>query len=273
MHHLLALFIILSILSSAARAAQTVTIGDPTYTNYVSIKAASTAAAAGDTSIVVGLSPNSPTPAGTNTIGITNQGTQGTSTSPWYVNLRTAGGTEEGTSTQPVIVSTVDGQKATYSASVIDLVVAATPTDIVTITGSASKTVRITRIAIGGTLTTGAVRDVSLIKRSAANSGGTSATMTAVPHDSNSAGATATVLSYTANPTSLGAEVGDIRDYKIEFPATNLSSASNPFEVTFGDASSQAVVLRGTSQVLAVNLEGNTANGSSFNISIQWTEE
>jgi hypothetical protein len=45
-------------------------------TNVATVKAASTAAAAGDTSIVVALSPNSPVPAGTNLIGSVNSRTQ-----------------------------------------------------------------------------------------------------------------------------------------------------------------------------------------------------
>lgn len=44
-------------------------------TNFASVKPASTAAAAADTSLVVGLSPNSSLPAGTNSIGAVTQAT------------------------------------------------------------------------------------------------------------------------------------------------------------------------------------------------------
>lgn len=47
-------------------------------TNVTAVKAASTAAAAADPSVVVAFSPNSPLPTGANTIGSVNQGT-----SPW----------------------------------------------------------------------------------------------------------------------------------------------------------------------------------------------
>src|SRR5437879_1318846 len=45
----------------------------------------------------------------------------------------------------------LDGYKSTYSAVALSLVAAATPTDIFTITGSASKTIRILEIFITGT--------------------------------------------------------------------------------------------------------------------------
>lgn len=71
-------------------------------TNVMAVKAASTAAQASDPSAVVAMSPNSPLPAGSNTIGKVDQGVQGLNTSPWYVNLRNAAGTEIGTTTNPI---------------------------------------------------------------------------------------------------------------------------------------------------------------------------
>lgn len=58
-----------------------IVINDPTTTaNVANVKAASTAAVAGDASLVVALSPNSPVPTGTNKIGVTGV-TQGSTTS------------------------------------------------------------------------------------------------------------------------------------------------------------------------------------------------
>lgn len=169
-------------------------------------------------------------------------------------------------------VTQVGGTKATYSAAITDLVAAALATDIFTITGSGTKTVRVTRIEFSGTETTGAVRDIQLIKRSAANSAGTSTTLTAGSFDSTNAAATATVRAYTANPT-LGATVALVRSVAYGIPAANLSGPTNPFAWDFGTRPAQLVVLRGTSEVLAVNLNGVTATGSLLNLSIEWTEE
>ena len=67
-----------------------------------------------------------------------------------------------------------------YAATAL-LASAATPTDIAILPGSASKTILVTKVIVSGTKTTAGLVDVLLIKRSTANSGGTSAAMTAVP--------------------------------------------------------------------------------------------
>lgn len=53
----------------------------------VAVKAASTAVAAADPSLAVGLSPNSPLPTGANTIGVVNQGTAATVANSWNVEI------------------------------------------------------------------------------------------------------------------------------------------------------------------------------------------
>lgn len=179
-------------------------------------------------------------------------------------------GTEVGDNSNPLVTSVVDTVKNTYSASAI-FAAAASATDVFTITGSASTTVRVTRISFTGTQTTGAMRDVLIIKRSAANTNGTSATPNRVPHDSNFPAATAVVRNYTANPSALGAAVGTIRSQKVLISAA--TAVAGEFIVDWGPRNSQAPVLRGTSELLAINLNGVTSTGNSLSISIEWTEE
>jgi hypothetical protein len=164
-----------------------------------------------------------------------------------------------------------DGAKPTYSASVT-VAPAATATDVVTLAGSATTTIRITLVRISGISTTAITTPVLLIKRSAANTGGTSAALTRVPHDSNSAAATAAGLSYTVNPTALGAAVGTVRQDRLSFAVTG-STAQDPIVWDFGDRPAQAIVLRGTTQILAINLNGVTITGGSISVDIEWTEE
>jgi hypothetical protein len=175
-----------------------------------------------------------------------------------------------------VAATLLDSNKPTYSASITGLVVAAAATDIFTITGSASKTIRVLKIRISGNQSTASTENVLVIKRSAANSGGTSTSQTAVPHDSNDAAASATVLAYTVSP-SLGAAVGTVRSEKLVLTAAATGGAFtgtlNILELVFGHGPSKAIVLRGTSQVLAINLNAQTLTGSSINIDIEWTEE
>lgn len=158
-----------------------------------------------------------------------------------------------------------------YSAGILSLTTAASATDIFTITGSATKTVRITELTSQCTETTAGVVAVQLLKRSAANTGGTSTTPTVVPHDSTSPAGTATVRAYTANPSGLGALVGLVRATRETWlaPASVASASRNPF--TFYNGLS--VVLRGTSEVLAVNLNGVTVTGGTCALWATWTEE
>jgi len=172
----------------------------------------------------------------------------------------------------PLNTTNVGGTKLSYSACVQNAAIVATPTDIFTLTGSASRTIRIVRFLLSGTQTTTLMRDFFLVKRSAANTGGTSSAVTAVPNDSNNGAATATALSYTANPT-LGTTVGTVRLYKYEIPTTTGANSQSPLEVKFGDTPEQAIVLRGTSQVLALNLNSITPTGASLNMCLEWTEE
>ena len=167
-------------------------------------------------------------------------------------------------------VASVDGLKATYSATIFNLAPATLATDVFTITGSATKTVRVTRITTSGTQTTGSNVTVVILKRSTANTAGTFTTLTGVPHNSTNPAATATVLAYTANPT-VGTLVGNIRSRKVLMNAA--TAATDEYISEFGTRNSQAIVLNGITQVLAVNLNGVTIAGESLNITIEWTEE
>lgn len=169
----------------------------------------------------------------------------------------------------------LDGYKASYSAAVQGLASAASATDIFTLTGSATKTVRITHLEVSGIATTILDTSVEAIVRSTADTGGTSATVPAVPHDSNNAPATAVATKYTANPAALGTTVGVIRSEKVLFnlAAPTAGSESGRLMLDFGSRPSQAIVLRGVTQQLAINLNGVTIAGPSIDISIEWTEE
>jgi hypothetical protein len=169
--------------------------------------------------------------------------------------------------------SPVDGGKNTYRASITALASAASATDIFTLTGSASKTIRVTRLEISGQQTTAAAAQVIVLVRSTANTGGTSTNPTAVPHDSNSPAASATINAYTANPTT-GSLVGNIYAGYVFLAAPGTATVgSDKVVFDYGNRPAQAIVLRGTGQVLAVNLNGVTVTGGAFDINVEWSEE
>ncbi len=160
---------------------------------------------------------------------------------------------------------------ATYATSIIGLAPAVLASDIVTITGSASKTITITHIDIDGVQTTASQVLVLFIKRSTANTAGTSAAPTIIPLSSLSSAATATVLAYTANPT-VGTPVGTIVSNRLFVPGAATTTDAQGLSVVYGALSQQPLSLRGTSQVLAINLNGVTIAGGSINVNIEWTE-
>ncbi|SRR6266496_3096682 len=179
----------------------------------------------------------------------------------------------------PVGTAPADGYKATYAAAMTGLVPVTGCTDLFTITGSATKIVKVTRIGlVGTTITTPIQVVVQIIKRSTANSAGTSSAPTnLVTYDSTlNAAATATVLGYTANPT-LGTTAGILLSTKILFviaPTATLLTYTEKFVHEFGIRPSQCPTLRGTTQVLAINLGGTTlGTACSCDVFVEWTEE
>ena len=173
------------------------------------------------------------------------------------------------TSRRSQLVQREDINTRTYSCSSGAIAVALTATDIFTITGNATTTVFVTKVTVGGTQTTGGMALVKLIKRSTANSAGTSTAGVNVPHDSSDAAASATTLVYTANPTT-GSVVGTIRSQSVAFSAA-AGTTNNVQTFELGDKG-RPVTLRGTAQVLAVNLNGVTVTGGSLNIDIEWVK-
>lgn len=95
---------------------------------------------------------------------------------------------------------------------------------------------------------------------------------TKVPLDSTSGAATATVQHYTANPT-VGTLVGNIQAYRGIIPAAATLIENPIIDWQFGNRPGQAIVLRGTTEGIAVNLNNVTVAGGSFIITCEWTEE
>lgn len=170
--------------------------------------------------------------------------------------------------------------KATFSASGT-FTPAAAATDMVTIYGSASKTVRVIAFIISTTNTAAGSQQFLLIKRSAANTTGTYVAGNAVPHDSTDA-ATATVGHYTANPGALGAAVGTMRTARVASPAAVPASFAGVVRdagidlLDFGSNSilDKPVVLRGVAQGLVLNFNGAAlVAGQTHAYTVIWIEE
>lgn len=180
-------------------------------------------------------------------------------------------------SSAPVIQTSpppVGNKKTTYVVCAGPFTPGATPTDIFTLYGSATKTVVVEKLIIDATQTTAGSNQFFVIKRSAANTGGTSTAPTRVPYDANDAAATAVATQYSVNPTALGAAVGNVRADKIFCPAPATAVDAQGRIFMFGETDMKGIVLRGTAQGIAVNLNGVALPaGLSVNINVEWTEE
>jgi hypothetical protein len=158
----------------------------------------------------------------------------------------------------------------------------ATPTDLLTITGSASKTIKIWSCKICTTNTAAGSQEFFLIKRSTADTGGTVVAGTVFPLDSAAAAATATVAHYTANPGTLGTAIGTINRVRIASPAAVPASFAGVvidacYELLPAMRNGiyvQPIVLRGIAEQLAVNFNGAAlVAGQTHSYTIVWSEE
>jgi hypothetical protein len=143
--------------------------------------------------------------------------------------------------------------------------------DMFRISGSATRTVYVKKIRVSMTATATQGNNIHLIKRSAANTGGTSTALALVAQSSTSTAATAAVVQYTAAPTS-GAAVGPVRSQKYLIPtATALYNSEKVFE--FGENHGNPIVLNGTAQGIGIVFGTAPGAGANANITVEWEEE
>jgi hypothetical protein len=148
--------------------------------------------------------------------------------------------------------------------------VAASATDIWDLFGNATTSVVLLKIRVSGIQTTGGLVDIGVIRRSTANSAGTRVAQTAVLLDTADGASSSISGHYTANPTT-GTSLGYIaRQYGI-FPASASPIAGNVVEFDFA-SKTKGVLLSGTTQGVAVNLNGVTVTGGTFIIEAEWIE-
>ena len=169
-----------------------------------------------------------------------------------------------------VSASLTSGTVDTYSASNV-FTLPTLATDVFTISGSATKTIRIYRVLFYLTATTGSNATIIGLRRSSINTGGTSTLLTGVAHDTTNAAATAVVRSYTANPT-LGTLVGNMFHFGV-YVSGGGTIGSIPFSYLIENPIVEPITLRGTSQLFAVNMNGVTFAGNVARATVIWTEE
>ena len=170
----------------------------------------------------------------------------------------------------------------TYSAAILKLVPAATPTDFFCISGSASKQIHVRRIELGAT-GTGLTQPIYLNHNLGLDTGTTAVAATygpvAQPLRSSNPTATATVVAYNTtggNPT-IGGTVTTIRSSIIISALATTPVTVPTLTWQFGtsvDAYNQGLDIPAgaTTEQYCLNYVGGTAP-STVNGYIEWTEE
>lgn len=171
----------------------------------------------------------------------------------------------------------IEGQKASYFASLGTNTPAATPTDVAILTGSSTKTIKVTKVRVTVEATAAGVIEYRLMKYSGGTQSAVSTAFAAGTHagpqDSNDAASTVITAGlagvYTSNPGSSGTTVGIVDDWTVTMPANGTTILEYNCR---GPA--KCITLRGTTQVLAVNGNGHTLlTGEKFGVVFEWTEE
>ncbi len=172
----------------------------------------------------------------------------------------------------------IEGVKASYIAVSQNLVpVAAGATDYFVLGGSATKTIRVTRIMIQGTATAVCV-PVFVFRRASLDTGGTQAATTALPVarglDGTEAAATAVPNAFvTVNPTIVDAAPHQMAAGWLGLAATTVGVVSAPLIFDFGVRNAKAIVLRGATAQLCINLNTTAITAGLLATTIEWTEE
>jgi hypothetical protein len=141
-------------------------------------------------------------------------------------------------------------------------------TDNAVMPGNASNTVLVTMVKVSCTQTTAGSITLTLLKRSTADTVGTSAAMTAVPDDSNYSAAVSAPLSYTGTGPTVGTPVGNVDNVKLGCEATTTAA---PQDIYILNRRQKPIVLRGTAQQLAVNA-GGAITGGNITVTFEWLE-
>jgi hypothetical protein len=163
----------------------------------------------------------------------------------------------------------VEGKKPTYSyAPAAAVTPAATATDVVVLTGSASKTIRVIRACLDASAGTPGPLTFALTKHTTADTGGTSTAGAATQHDSNDPAPSGTVALYSANPT-----VGTATTIQSGVIWATGAGVKDWRCFTFGDIADEKIVLRGVAQQFAITHLGTAIPGTAaVHYKIEWSE-
>ena len=166
-----------------------------------------------------------------------------------------------------------EGRKQSYRCAVVaGTPIASSTSPTFSIAGSATKTVRITKIGLSTSAATGTACD-AIVRRFSALSGGTSASQAGniAKLDTNNAAATTVIATWSVAATT-ATSAGILASQRYEIVTAAVSVQPGVIFWLFGDNNTSACVLRGTSDFIGVCL---SAVGTTpiYDIWVEFTEE
>lgn len=160
-------------------------------------------------------------------------------------------------------------RKASYMSTTSGVVVTANGV-LMQIIGSATKTIRITRIFATGVLTT-AAQVLVQVQRTTAAASSVSGAVVVTPQKLDTTGAAATAVATSYTSATLGTGNTLLRSNRAFYsPAT---AASIGAEFIFGTRNTSAFVLRGTSEWAQITVAASAYTGALFDLEVEFTEE
>lgn len=175
---------------------------------------------------------------------------------------------------------------ATYKVVANDITPITSSYDIVNILNPSTSTVLLvpTRLYIAMDATAASTMDAYMVRRTAANTGGTpvaitynaatsalTGTITFIPHDTNDAASQATINAYSVNPTygtGLQVEMGHLTVPAAATPSVGLV----PWEINWTTRGGKPLIIR-PGQSFAPSFGGQTPPaGANMYMSVEWIE-
>jgi hypothetical protein len=164
-----------------------------------------------------------------------------------------------------------EGLIPTYSVTAHGVTPAASATDVVILSSSASRLVKVRRVIIGGAATSASATVFHFVRRSTAATGGTATTPTPVRRDTSDQAATAVLQQFSANPSAVGTDIGLLLTFRYNLGA--LATPNPPAPLVFGDVTDEPIVLRPGEFMAISNAGAAIPGGMIFDYTVIWTEE
>jgi hypothetical protein len=172
---------------------------------------------------------------------------------------------------------TLDSAKPTYRFAATFTPYATGPVTLVQIKGSATKTVRVKRIRVGGVSTANASVICKLQRTSSTGTGGTGVAPTAAKNDTSSAAATAVVTHFTTASQSSGTAVGGpLSVHRLYTGVVTTPTLGQDFMDVYPEngQGGQALVVRGAADFLEYQLTtGNLSAGTVLEYVVELEED